>query len=110
MEERHFEKEDNFPYSINPLAFSDYNEETMLRVAQNLGWEEPDDTDANSTNCLLNSFANQIHIEKFGFHPYAFEISGLVRMGFMTREQGLAKLKQSGDPEIIEQVKAKLAL
>ena len=30
-----------------------------------------------------------------GYHPYAFEIAGLVRDGHMTREEGLAKLRDA---------------
>jgi len=110
LEERHFEKEYSFPYIINPLAFSDYDEDAIYAVVRSLGWEKPDDTDANSSNCLLNSFANQNHLDKFGFHPYAFEVAELVRIGSMTREEGLARLNNSGNPEIIEQVKEKLRL
>jgi len=35
------------------LAFLDYDEETALRSIEPLGWERPQDTDPNSTNCLL---------------------------------------------------------
>ena len=33
--------------------------------------------DANTTNCLLNSFANTNHMERYGFHPYVFELAKL---------------------------------
>ena len=92
LEERHFNKTDSFPYSINPLAFSNYNEETIYEVSGRLGWKKPEDTDANSTNCLLNSYANQIHMDKYGFHPYAYEVAELVRQGSLTRNDGLSRL------------------
>jgi len=114
LEERYFARTSSqsyvFPYIVHPLAFMDYNEEQILSSIKELGWVNPTDTDANSTNCLLNGFANEVHINKFKFHPYAFEIAGLVRQGYMTREEGLRKLSIPPDPEIIEYVKKKLGV
>jgi tRNA(Ile)-lysidine synthase TilS/MesJ len=110
LESRHFRLSDKFPYNVHPLAFLDYEEETIYRRIKELGWEPPRDTDPNSTNCLMNAFANQIHEEKFGFHPYAFEIAGLVRMGILSREEGLKRLNEPGNERIIEQVKQKLGI
>jgi len=109
LEDHHFDG-DRFPCLIHPLAFFEYDEENILKEIQTIGWVNPKDTDANSTNCLLNSFANQVHIEQYGFHPYAFEIAGLVREGCMTREEGLQRLSAEPDPKIIEYVKEKLGL
>ena len=109
LEEHHF-KTDKFPIYVHPLAFLDYNEENILNSIEEIGWLNPKDTDANSTNCLLNGFANEVHIKKYGFHPYAFEIAGLVREGYMTREEGLKKLSIPSDPKIIDYVKKKLGI
>lgn len=106
----HFELSDKFPYNIHPLAFLPYDEEKIYNQIKGLGWEPPKDTDPNSTNCLMNAFANQIHQEKFGFHPYAFELAGLVRMGILSREEGLKRLSEPGNEEIITQVKQKLGI
>ena len=92
------------------MAFFEYDEENILKEIKQLGWVNPKDTDANSTNCLLNSFANQVHIEQHGFHPYAFEIAGLVREGCMTREEGLQRLSAEPDPKVIEYVMKKLGI
>ena len=110
LETKYFEHSDKFPYNIHPLAFLDYDEEEIYQRIKGLGWEPPRDTDPNSTNCLMNAFANQIHEEKFGFHPYAFEIAGLVRMGVLSREEGLKRLNEPGNEGIIEQVKQKLGI
>ncbi|MGB9700953.1 MAG: phosphoadenosine phosphosulfate reductase family protein [Thermodesulfobacteriota bacterium] len=100
----------SFPYNIHPLAFLEYDENKIYKRIYELGWKPPEDTDANSTNCLMNSYANKIHLERYGFHPYAFEISGLVRMGILAREEGLRRLEESGDEKVINQVKEKLGL
>jgi hypothetical protein len=110
LEERHYQKKDSFPYSINPLSFVEYDEKTIYEVIQPLGWQSPEDTDANSTNCLLNGFANQIHLEKHGYHPYTMELAGLVREGILSRDDALHRLSEEPDHQIIQQVKSKLGL
>lgn len=110
LEEKDFEHPDKFPYNIHPLAFLPYDEKKIYERIQDLGWEPPKDTDPNSTNCLMNAFANQIHQDQYGFHPYAFEIAGLVRMGILSRQEGLKRLNEAGDERVIEQVKQKLGL
>jgi len=97
-------------YNVHPLAFLDYSEGAIFKRIAELGWEPPLDTDSNSSNCLLNSFANQVHLDHYGFHPYAFEIAGLVRSGVMTRAEGLEKMEAPQDEKTIRQVKSKLGL
>ena len=62
----------------------------------------------NSTNCLLNSYANFIHIRDYGYNPYSLEIASLVREGFLSREEGVKKLSESGEDSIINYVKNQL--
>ena len=110
LDEMHFARRDAFPYSINPLAFSDYDEDHMVEKVKALGWERPNDTDANSTNCLLNALANQLHLEKFGYNPYALEIAELVRNGMISRKEGLERLSAPFPKEHIKVVKEKLGI
>jgi hypothetical protein len=110
LEERHFITPGFFPYNINPLAFWDYNIEAILANIQRFGWEKPKSVDANSTNCLLNSFGNVVHKQKLGFHPYAFEMANLVREGYVDRITALKRLQQQEDPCTLEIVKKKLGL
>jgi len=110
LNEFDFEKLARGVYNIHPLAFLDYNEEAIYQRIKELGWKQPQDTDTNSSNCLLNSFANQVHIEKYGFHPYAFEVAGLVRAGVMNRQEGIEKIAAPQNESIISHVKSKLGL
>lgn len=110
LEPRHFDRPEDFPYSVNPLAFADYDEEVIYETAAKYGWRKPDDTDANSTNCLLNALANQVHMDTFGVNPYAYEIAELVRTGCMTRDEGLARLAEPFSAEQIEAVKKSLGV
>ena len=98
------------PCAVNPLAFLSYDEHRMIAQIEELGWRPPDDTDGNSTNCLLNSYANRVHMRRYGYHPYAFEIAGLVRRGLMDRAEGLAKLSDLGSRGAAEAVARRLHL
>ena len=108
LEEKHFGDFYHFPYNIHPLAFLDYSEEDIHQNISRLGWKAPMDVDANSTNCLLNSYGNVVHMERLGFHPYAFELANLVREGYLERASALEKLNQMETPEAISLAKEKL--
>lgn len=110
LEDKHFGDSYRFPYYIHPLAFLDYNEEEIYQNISRLGWETPKDVDANSTNCLLNSFANVVHKQRFGFHPYAFELANLVREGYLDRITALRRLNQQENPHTVAMVMEKLAV
>ncbi len=91
-----------WPTNIHPLAFTEYNEEEIYKTIKGLGWVKPEDTDPNSTNCLLNALANYIHRKRFGFHPYAWEIAGIVRMGYMERDEGMKKVTKEEDMKMVK--------
>jgi Predicted ATPase of the PP-loop superfamily implicated in cell cycle control len=110
LNEAQFQQTELFPYNVSPLAFMDYDEHAIIEKLKTLGWKEPDDVDTNSTNCLLNSFSNHIHMDRYNFHPYAFEIAEMVRSGVMTREDGLAKISNLGVDATIEFAKKKLGI
>jgi len=110
LEEAHFSDSYHFPYNISPLAFLEYDEEKVYQKISQYGWEAPQDTDANSTNCLLNSFAIGIHKKQFGFHPYAFELAKLVREGYMNRDLALEKINKAEDPKTVALVQNKLGI
>ena len=101
---------DRFPTNIHPLAFFDYDEENIKAQLVELGWKYPEDTDTNSTNCLLNAFANQSHIDRYGFHPYVLEIANMVRQGVMSRETGVQKIYSEQKEKMVLYGKEKLGL
>jgi tRNA(Ile)-lysidine synthase TilS/MesJ len=101
---------ERFPYNIHPLAFFEYDEEKIVHEVEALGWRAPRDTDTNSTNCLLNAFANQVHIQRHRFHPYALEIANMVRQGVMTRPVGIEKIYTEQNQQMVEFAKGKLGL
>ncbi len=95
---------------LHPLCLWEYSEEKVLETLLEIGWEPPGLNDSNSTNCTLNSFACYNHLEKYGFHPYAFDTAGLVRSGEMSREEGFEKINQELSEELIEEAAKKLKL
>lgn len=99
-----------FPYNVHPLAFFDYDEETIKNELVAMGWQAPSDTDTNSTNCLLNAFANQCHLERHRFHPYVWEIANMVRQGVMSREEGIEKIYSDQNHQMVEYAKEKLGI
>lgn len=99
---------ENVPYLVYPLVFSNYDEKNIIKTIENIGWKKPEDTDTNSTNCLLNSYANFLHSSEYGYSPYCLEIANLVRKGFLSREEGLKKISSSGADTVIEYVKEQL--
>ena len=110
LTDEHFENPERFPYNVSPLAFLEYDEEKILEEIKALGWVKPEDTDPNSTNCLLNSFGIQVHKKRFKFHPYAYELANLVREGYMDRDEAIERLEAEDNEEIIRIVKRKLGI
>jgi hypothetical protein len=110
LTEEHFANPTRFPYNVSPLAFLDYNEESIFERIAALGWQRPDDTDPNSTNCLLNAFANEVHRRQMGYHPYVLELANLVREGHLTWEEALARVEAPEDPPMVELVRARLGI
>jgi hypothetical protein len=110
LEEKDFEQKEFFPYNISPLAFLEYDENKIFKKLETLSWSMPVDTDSNSTNCLLNSFANLVHKQRFGFHPYAFELAKLVREGYLDRQEALNRINIPEDSNTVNLVRRKLGL
>ncbi|GAM10590.1 putative protein [Geobacter sp. OR-1] len=105
VDEEQFADPQRFPWNIHPLAFLEYDEDKIVARNRELGWEKPQDTDANSTNCMLNAYANQVHMNRYGFHPYAWEIANMVRSGVMAREKGLEKFVCGENPDLVKYAK-----
>lgn len=99
---------DRFPHNIHPLAFFDYDEEKIKGELESMHWTAPQDTDSNSTNCLLNAFANKCHLDRHGFHPYVWEIANMVRQGVMKRQEGIEKIYVDQDQAMVDYARGRL--
>lgn len=101
---------DRFPYNVHPLAFFDYDEERIVADLEGAGWKTPKDTDTNSSNCLLNAYANHCHLKRHRFHPYVWEIANMVRQGVMNRDEGIQKIYTDQNAAQVAYAKHRLAL
>jgi hypothetical protein len=81
-----------------------------MQELRDFGWQAPSDTDTNSSNCLLNAFANQCHLRRHGFHPYVWEIANMVRQKVMDRDEGIEKIYTEQNRKMVEYAKEKLGL
>jgi len=106
----HFEAMARMPVNVSPLLFLDWDEDDAVETIGAYGWRRPDDTDPNSTNCLLNCFANEVHIRQLGYHPYAMELAGLVREGYMDRDEALRRLTEASPKEMVANVASRLGV
>ena len=110
LEEDHYERPERFPYNISPLAFMNYDETKIFDYVESLGWVRPKDTDPNSTNCLLNTYAIKVHVEQSHFHPYIAELAGLVREGKMSREEALERVNEPANANVMNFVTDRLGI
>jgi tRNA(Ile)-lysidine synthase TilS/MesJ len=95
---------------IHPFLVWDYDKPAFKKECIRLGWIDPDLKDHNSSNCLLNAFAIQNHLDKYHIHSYAYDIAALVRRGNMKRDDAVEKLKVNTDDPSIAEVQRELKL
>ena len=81
-----------------------------MRELIDMGWKAPDDTDTNSSNCLINAFANHCHLERHEFHPYVWEIANMVRQGIIDRDEGIEKIYTDQNQEMVEYARKRLEI
>lgn len=111
LKPEHFEVDAKlWPHNVHPLAWEHYNEEDIKKKIADLGWVEPRDVDSNSTNCMLNAWANEQHVKEYQFHPYVMELATMVRQGQMDREEAYEKIYASQNQRLIKFAKAELGL
>ena len=85
-----------FPTTINVFPLIGYDEDLIYHTIKSMGWKKPEDVDPNSTNCRLNSLGIIKHKELYKFHPYDYEMSMLVRLGVISRDEALKRVE---DPQ-----------
>jgi hypothetical protein len=79
-------------YQMSPYLVYEKSEAFILDAIRELGWVHPEKLDGCTSNCALNVVGNMCHEKKYGFHPYALELSKLVRKGLLSRDEALHKL------------------
>jgi hypothetical protein len=79
-------------YQMSPYLVFEKSEAFILDEIRELGWVHPERLDGCTSNCSLNVVGNLCHEKKYGFHPYALELSKLVRKGLLSRPEAVQKL------------------
>lgn len=95
---QYLEKDTYCPHILFPFqTIFDYDEKEIYKKIKSLGWEKPKDTDACSTNCLINNLSNYAFVKQYGYHPYIAEISSMVREGLLSYKdvRRLEKIKKN---------------
>lgn len=110
LKDSHYADPESFPYNVHPMAWEFYNEEMIIEEIRKFGWTAPTDTDSNSSNCLLNAYANDLHMKRYQFHPYVWEIANMVREGVMTRDEGYDKIYAKQNDNLVCAAQERLAL
>src|SRR5207248_699163 len=89
-------------YQMSPYLVYEKSEAFILAEIRELGWVHPERLDGCTSNCALNVVGNLCHEKKYGFHPYALELSKLVRKGLLSRDEALHKLTvQVDEPTLL---------
>ncbi len=91
-------------YTIAPNFLTNKSESDILYDISSMGWVKPENLDGCTTNCKLNALGNYVHEKRFGFHPYAAELSTLIREHQLTREQALEKMYGSRHLNLVEEM------
>ncbi len=81
---QYLNKGEKYPHILFPFqTVFKYDEKTIYDEIKKIGWKKPEDTDACSTNCLINTLGNYAFMKQYKYHPYIAEISALVRDGLL---------------------------
>jgi len=84
-------------------------DEYVKVIKEKLDWEYPERSyPKKSTNCDLNFLASKLAVDNFGYSHYHIEMSNLIRMGMITREEALTLLEVDYDSEILDPILEKL--
>lgn len=80
-------------------------------IKEKLGWDYPGRSyPKKSTNCEMNFLASALAVNNFGYSHYHIEMSNLIRLGVIARDEALEMLKTDFDPAILDEVLGKLGL
>lgn len=80
-------------------------------IKEKLGWDFPQRSyPKKSTNCDLNFLASALAVKNYGYSHYHIEMSNMIRMGLMTRDEALELLKMDFDGQILDEILAKLGV
>lgn len=95
---------------LSPHWFLPFDSEVYVEVIKKeLGWKLPKlSYPAKSTNCYLNFLSVCLSMKHYGYTHYHVEMSKMIRLGMLSREEALNMLEINFDEELIEPVLKRL--
>lgn len=95
---------------LSPHWFLPYDSETYGEIIKNeLGWKLPAISyPAKSTNCYLNFLSVYFSMKHYGYTHYHVEMSKMIRLGMLTRDEALNLLEINFDEKLLEPVLKKM--
>lgn len=90
-------------FQMSPYLVFEKSEAFILAEIRELGWVHPEHLDGCTSNCALNVVGNLCHEKKYGFHPYALELSKLIRKGLLSRDEALHKITLQVEKPALEE-------
>jgi len=97
-------------YQMSPYLVFEKSEAFILDEIRDLGWIHPEKLDGCTSNCALNVVGNLCHEKKYGFHPYALELSKLVRKALLSRDEALHKLSLQVEETAVDKTLVQLGV
>jgi len=96
---------------LSPHWFLPFDSETYVEIIKKeLKWKFPRlSYPAKTTNCYLNFLAVYLSMKHYGYTHYHVEMSKMIRLGMLTREEAQDMLKINFDQTILESVLKKFA-
>jgi amino acid adenylation domain-containing protein len=85
---------------IQFIDFSRYFNTPVHKIREYLsgkGWVQPRDTGFCSSNCKINDVGIYVYLKEEGYHFYAAPLSWDIRLGQLSREDGLKEMVFAGD-------------
>jgi amino acid adenylation domain-containing protein/non-ribosomal peptide synthase protein (TIGR01720 family) len=72
--------------------------------ARDTYWTQPQDTGFCSSNCMMNDIGIGVHTKDRGYHNYEAPLSWDIRLGIVTREDGLEEISYQLDQRRVNKV------
>jgi hypothetical protein len=83
--------------------------EYVETIKRELDWDYPQHSyPKKSTNCELNFLASALAVKNYGYSHYHIEMSNLIRMGLITRDEALELLAIDFGDEVLKPIVNKL--
>ena len=95
---------------ISPHWYLQWDQEKIMEVLhKELNWKAPESSfPKGSTNCLMNFVSVDLAMKYYGYTHYHIEMSKLIRLGQLSREEALNALKIDFDINIVNDILEKI--